>query len=68
MNRFELIARKQEIRSKIEQVRRTLEHERKSAADQRSWLQRRRIAKLETELDMLMSKEYNLRLQIDRNP
>lgn len=62
-DRFQLIARKQEIRQQIGRIRRQLEQ----AGDQLPPTNRRRIAKLETQLEKLMAEEYNLRLAIDRS-
>lgn len=60
-NRDTLIARKEEVRRKLEQMRRTLERER--AKDPPS---QRQINRLETQLEQLMAEEYNLRVAIDR--
>ena len=68
MDRFDLIARKQEVRRQIERVSRQLEAERnaaRAAADPRQ--DRRRIAQLEQQLQTLMAEEYSLRLAIDRS-
>ncbi|RIK43507.1 MAG: hypothetical protein DCC55_05510 [Chloroflexi bacterium] len=61
-DRFDLIARKQEVRRLIEQVQRQLEAERakKPAPD------RRRLNQLERRLEQLMAEEYNLRVAIDQ--
>ena len=64
MDRFDLIARKQEVRRQIERLNRQLDAER-SAADP-VW-DRRRIAQLEQQLQALMGEEYGLRLAIDRS-
>ena len=64
MNRFDLIARKQDVRRQIERVNRQLEAERGGADPKRD---RRRIAKLEQQLHTLMAEEYALRLAIDRS-
>ena len=63
-DRFELIARKQEIQRQIVRTRRELEREQHSATAK---LNRKRIEKLQTELERLMAQEYNLRLAIDRS-
>ena len=62
--RFELIARKQEVRRKIERARRELERERHPQSGKPN---RRQIEKLEDELERLMAQEFNLRLAIDRS-
>ena len=62
MERFALIARKQEVRRQIEWVNRALEAENNAADPKRD---RRRIAKLEEQLQRLMAEEYSLRLEID---
>lgn len=61
-DRFDLIARKQEVRRLIEQVQRQLEAERakKPAPD------RRRLNQLERRFEQLMAEEYNLRVAIDQ--
>lgn len=64
MLRFDLIARKNEVRQAIERLRRRLEQEQNAADFQRN---RRRIAQLERELATLMAKEHNLRQAIDRS-
>ena len=68
MDRFALIARKQEVRRQIEQVNRQLEAENNAAratADPKR--DRRRIAQLEQQLQTLMAEEYALRIAIDRS-
>ena len=64
MDRFALIARKQEVRHQLERVNRQLEAARNAADPVRD---RRRIAQLEQQLQTLMAEEYALRLAIDRN-
>lgn len=64
MDRFALIARKQEVRRQIERVNRQLEAERNAADPKRN---RRHIAQLEQQLQTLMAEEYALRLEIDRS-
>ncbi len=69
MDRFALIARKNEVRRKIEQTQQRLDAQRqldaqKNAAGPKR--DRRRIAQLEQQLADLMAEEYNLRLAIDR--
>ena len=56
-----LIARKHEIRRRIEQLRRTLERE-----EAKNVLATRRINRLQTQLEQLMAEEYNLRVAIDQ--
>ena len=63
MDRFDLIARKQEVRRQIERLNRQLDAER-SAADPKQ--DRRRINQLEEQLQRLMAEEYALRIAIDR--
>jgi hypothetical protein len=60
-NRADLIARKQAVRGQIERARRTLAAE-QAKADATS---RRRVRKLENELERLMAEEYQLRVAID---
>lgn len=60
-NRELLIARKQEVRRRIEQLRRTLERERAKPTSPH-----RQISRLETQLEQLMAEEYNLRMAIDQ--
>lgn len=62
-DRFTLIARKQEVRSRIEQLRRQLEHER-SLGDQAN---ARRARSLENQLEKLMAEERSLRVAIDQS-
>lgn len=64
MDRFDLIARKQEVRRQIERLNRQLDAER-SAADPKQ--DRRRINQLEEQLQRLMAEEYALRIAIDRS-
>lgn len=64
MDRIALIARKQEVRRQIERVNRQLEAAR-GVADPKQ--DRRRIARLEQQLQALMAEEYSLRLAIDRS-
>lgn len=61
-DRFGLIARKQEIRRQIEQIRRHLEREQAQLMPQQ-----RRIRQWESQLEQLMAEEYNLRLRIDQS-
>lgn len=62
-DRFTLIARKQEVRSRIEQLRRQLEHE-CSLGDQAN---ARRARSLENQLEKLMAEERSLRVAIDQS-
>ena len=61
--RFQLMARKQDVRSRIERLRRQLEHER--SLGERANL--RRLRTLENQLERLMAEEYNLRVAIDQS-
>ena len=61
--RFALIARKQEVRQRIERLHRQLECERIQALKGDS----RRVRNLQNELERLMAQEYNLRVAIDRS-
>ena len=56
-----LIARKQEVRRRIEHLRRTLEGEQSKVRPSK-----RQINRLETQLEGLMAEEYNLRVAIDQ--
>lgn len=60
-DRETLIARKQEVRRRIEQARRTLERERAKPVPPK-----RQINRLERQLEGLMAEEYNLRVAIDQ--
>ena len=60
-DRYALIARKEEVRHKLEQVRRTLERERAKVPPQQ-----RLVNRLESQLEQLMAEEYNLRVAIDQ--
>ncbi len=60
-DRDALIARKQELRRRIERLRRTLEREATKVP-----LPKRQVSRLETQLDQLMAEEYNLRVAIDQ--
>jgi hypothetical protein len=62
-DRCALIAQKHEVQRKMHQTRRSLEQARKPGVEK---LDRKRIEKLETELERLMAQEYSLRLAIDR--
>jgi len=60
-DRFALIARKQEVRRRLETLQRQLGHERAKAVP----LQRS-IHQLERQVEQLMAEEYNLRVAIDQ--
>lgn len=60
-DRFTLIARKQEVRRRLETLQRQLEHERAKAKPNQ-----RRINQLERQAEQLMAEESNLRLAIDQ--
>lgn len=62
-NRYDLIARKQELLARMERVRRELARERALGDD----VNDRRLRKLENQLEQLMAEEYRLRLEIDRS-
>jgi len=61
-DRFTLIARKQEVRQQIEQVRRRLEAERVKQPAPKG----RTLAGLERQLEQLMAEESALRVAIDQ--
>ncbi|GIV78903.1 MAG: hypothetical protein KatS3mg050_3297 [Litorilinea sp.] len=63
-DRYQLIARKQEVRRQIERLQRELE----ALRAQPGRGQQRRVARLEGELERLMAEEYQLRMAIDRSP
>lgn len=63
LDRSTLIARKQEIRRRIERLQADLE----AARAQPPAPDPRRVRRLEDELQRLMGEEYNLRLAIDRS-
>jgi hypothetical protein len=63
-DRFALIARKNEVRRRIERVTLALEQQRQLPAEKQD---RRRLAGWERELETLMAEEYSLRLAIDRS-
>ena len=60
-DRFTLIARKQEVRRRLETLHRQLEHERTKPQPVT-----RRLAQLENQVEQLMAEEANLRLAIDQ--
>jgi predicted nucleic acid-binding Zn-ribbon protein len=61
-DRDALIARKQEVRRRIERLQQQLEPMRNAGAT----VDARQIAKLESELERLQADEYSLRLAIDQ--
>lgn len=61
-DRFALIARKQEVRRQIEQIRRHWEREQTQLP-----VNARRLNQLATQLEQLMAEEYNLRIKIDQS-
>ena len=63
-DRAALIARKNEVRRRIERVTSALEQEGQLPAEKQD---RRRRAGWERELEKLMAEEYSLRLAIDRS-
>jgi hypothetical protein len=62
-DRFALIARKNEVRQQIEQVRRQLEAERAKQPPPKSRL----LNQFERQLEQLMAEESALRVAIDRH-
>ena len=60
-DRFTLIARKQEVRRRLETLQRQLEHERT-----KPHLAARHLAQLEKQVEQLMAEEANLRIAIDQ--
>jgi hypothetical protein len=60
-DRFALIARKQEVRRRLEALQRQLDHERTKPQPNQ-----RRIAQLEGQAEQLMAEESNLRIAIDQ--
>lgn len=60
-DRFTLIARKQEVRRRLETLQRQLEHERT-----KPHRAARRLAQLENQVEQLMAEEANLRIAIDQ--
>jgi hypothetical protein len=61
-DRFDLIARKQEVRRLLEQMQQRLEAERAKQPAPHP----RVISQLERRLEQLMAEEYTLRVTIDR--
>ncbi len=64
MDRQALIARKHEVRRRLERAQRDLE---RLQALPSTWRTRRRIRDLQQEIDRLMAEEHTLRLAIDRS-
>jgi hypothetical protein len=62
-NRADLVARKKEIRSRIERTRRELAQEREKGENANEG----RVRSLEGDLGRLMAEEYRLRLAIDQS-
>lgn len=60
-DRFTLIARKQEVRRRLETLHRQLEHERAQPQPAP-----RRLAQLERQVEQLMAEEAHLRIAIDQ--
>ena len=60
-DRFALIARKQEVRRRLEALQRQLDHERTKSPPAP-----RRIHQLEQQVDQLMAEETQLRIAIDQ--
>ena len=62
-DRYQLIARKEEVRRRIERLRSRLDHEYGEEPVKRNRL----VRTLEDELERLMAEEYSLRVAIDRS-
>ena len=62
-DRFDLIARKQEVRARIERTRRELAREQSKGEK----ANQRRLGRLESDLERMMAEEYRLRLAIDQS-
>ena len=62
-NRYELIARKNEVRGRIARLQRQLVQEQVKEENANT----RRLRTLENELERLQAEEYRLRLAIDRS-
>lgn len=60
-DRFTLIARKQEVRRRLEALQRQLDHERAKPHPNQ-----RRLNQLERQAEQLMAEESNLRIAIDQ--
>lgn len=65
MDRAALIARKQEVRRQLQRAEAALLALENAADPKRD---RRRIAKLQQQIEQLMAEEHSLRLAIDRSP
>ncbi|HRW47615.1 MAG TPA: hypothetical protein P5333_08840 [Caldilinea sp.] len=63
MDRDALIARKHEVRRRLESARRDLE---RIQAQPSTWRTRRQIDGMQRKIEQLMAEEYALRLAIDR--
>ncbi|MBK8047922.1 MAG: hypothetical protein IPK16_12775 [Anaerolineales bacterium] len=63
-DRSTLIARKHEVRRRIESLRRELVRYENAADPRRN---RRRIGQIERDLERLQAEEFDLRVQIDRS-
>jgi hypothetical protein len=64
VDREALIARKQEVRRRLERAQSTLAQLQNAAGPKQD---RRRISQLQQEIERLAAEEYNLRLAIDRS-
>jgi hypothetical protein len=64
MDREALIARKQEVRRRLERARAELAHIENAAGPKQD---RRRMSQLQSLIDHLMAEEFNLRLAIDQS-
>ena len=64
MNRQALIARKHEVRRRLERAQRELEQLQTLPP---TWRTRRRIGGMQQAIDRLMAEEHTLRLAIDRS-
>ncbi len=66
-DRLDLIARKQDVRSRIERLRRQLAQEMEQTRSPGERAKSRRIRRLESQLEQLMAEEYRLRVAIDQS-
>jgi hypothetical protein len=64
VDREALIARKQEVRRRLERAQSSLAQLQNAAGPKQD---RRRISQLQQEIERLAAEEYNLRLAIDRS-
>ena len=62
-DRYNLIARKQEVRARIERTQRELAQEQRKGEK----ANHRHLARLESDLERLVAEEYRLRLAIDQS-